>query len=259
MKKNGLKLLLALMLAAIVGITGCSDDSDSGGGSSLNYDVSGSGSLPSVTSDTIIKNKVVNIKDSEDVYYEYLKFTSETAGEYSVYKKVDTENTKITVSPIDGKTALPTTFTYDSATGKVTATTTSAYMFNAVKNGTEVACIAKDILTTNGENKNSLINTWSSDIVNECVFNSDGTVYLDIASSSEFAYSGAFKNDNGWISVSTTGAIPFFFGKVGANETNSLYYLAYQTERGTVEEVGKAAIVNSNVLEFASSGFLLIE
>ncbi len=32
MKKNGLKLLLALMLAAIVGITGCSDDSDGGGG-----------------------------------------------------------------------------------------------------------------------------------------------------------------------------------------------------------------------------------
>lgn len=258
MKKNGLKLLLVLMLAAIVGITGCSDDSD-GGGSGVNYDVSGSGSLPTVTSDTIIKNKVVNIEDSGDIYYEYLKFTSETAGEYSVYKKGDTENTKITVSPIDGKTKLPTTFTYDSAAGKVTAGNTSAYMFNAVKDGTEVACIAKDILTTNGENKNSLINTWSSDIVNECVFNSNGTVYLDIDNSSEFAYSGAFKNDNGWISVSTTGAIPFFFGKVGANETNSLYYLAYQTERSTAETVGRSVIIYRNILEFTSGGFLLIE
>lgn len=267
MKNNALKLLFALFCAAILGITGCSDDSGGGGNSEINYDVPGTGDLPTVAADTIIKNKVVNLNDSADTYYEYLEFTSETGGNYSVYKKGDSENTKVTVSPTDETTALPTTFTYDATSGKITTTTTvgetattyTAYMFSTTKDGADAACIASDVLATTGD-ASSLMNTWTGSKVSSVTFNKDGTAELNVKSDSSANYVGSYTNSDGWIYVSPTAEVPLFFGKIGANTTNTLYYLAYQTERSEVEAAGRAALGGkSNVLEITTNGFLLCE
>lgn len=257
MKKNRFRLLLALLLAVSVGFVACDNGSD-GGGSSESYDISGSGTLPTVAANTIIKNTVVNLNNSTDTYYEYLEFTSETGGNYSVYKKGDTENTKVTVSPTDNTTTLPTTFTYDATSGKITTTANdssyNAYMFSAAKDGADVACIALDVLATTGD-ASSLMNTWTGSKVSSVTFNKDGTVALE---NSNASYSGTFTNTDGYISISDT--IPLYFGKIGSNATNTLYYLAYQTERSTVEAAGRAALGGKkDVLEITTNGFLLCE
>ena len=87
MKKNVLKWLLPLFCVVAVSIFGCKADSDdNGGGGTVDYNASGSSELPKTKAKTVIKNKVVNLNTSADVYYEEYTFTSETAGTYSLYK-----------------------------------------------------------------------------------------------------------------------------------------------------------------------------
>lgn len=118
MKRIG--LIAAAIVAAGLVFTGCPQNPDNGGNSGIDYNASGNGILPSFGSGKIIRNKVVNLNGSSDVYYEYLEFTSETGGNYSVYKDESGTKTPITVSPIDGTTTLSSTFTYDAASGKFT-------------------------------------------------------------------------------------------------------------------------------------------
>lgn len=119
MKRIG--LIAAAIVAAGLVFTGCPQNPDNGGNSGIDYNASGNGILPSFGSGKIIRNKVVNLNGSSDVYYEYLEFTSETGGNYSVYKKGETENTKVDkITLKNGDVTLPTTFTYETASGKFT-------------------------------------------------------------------------------------------------------------------------------------------
>lgn len=119
MKRIG--LIAAAIVAAGLVFTGCPQNPDNGGNSGIDYNASGNGILPSFGSGKIIRNKVVNLNGSSDVYYEYLEFTSETGGNYSVYK--DESGTKTKVDKItlsSGEATLPSTFTYDAESGKFT-------------------------------------------------------------------------------------------------------------------------------------------
>lgn len=75
MEKMGKLFALTGILALGLSLFGCAgDSSSSSAGVSVEVlDVCANGSLPSVTDSTIIKNKVVFINGSDDVYYEYLK------------------------------------------------------------------------------------------------------------------------------------------------------------------------------------------
>ena len=178
--KNVFKTFLAMIAVCSVIFVGCASSEDDS--SSVNYGASGSGSVPEFVANSVIKNKVVNINGSTDVYYEYLTFTTDSAGTYSVYKDIDgtlTKQESITFG--DVVVNFPTEFTFDKATGKFTAGETSTYMVNAKKSGKEVYAIAGEILTTSSENKSSLMIEWVS-ASGECFnFMADGTVvYTDI-------------------------------------------------------------------------------
>ncbi len=119
MKRIG--LIAALIVAAGLVFTGCPQNPDDGGNPGIDYNASGNGTLPSFGIGKVIRNKVVNLNGSSDVYYEYLEFTSETGGNYSVYKDESGTKTQVTtVTLSSGEKTLPTTFTYDAASGKFT-------------------------------------------------------------------------------------------------------------------------------------------
>ncbi len=248
--KNVFKTFLAMIAVCSVIFVGCASSEDDS--SSVNYGASGSGSVPEFVANSVIKNKVVNINGSTDVYYEYLTFTTDSAGTYSVYKDIDgtlTKQESITFG--DVVVNFPTEFTFDKATGKFTAGETSTYMVNAKKSGKEVYAIAGEILTTSSENKSSLMIEWVS-ASGECFnFMADGTVvYTDINGETVCP---AFTNNDGWILIAES--IPLLWAKQG--EAYNLYYPIYETERTTVDAEGRMAVATDSI-DLVSNRFLLV-
>lgn len=243
-----LKLVLAwlLLLVMVLASIGCKNES---GDDRVNYDVPGTVTLPEISDTTVIRNKVVNLNGSSDIYYEYLTFTSETGGTYSVYKSADEIKTKINTMP-GTETPFPSEFEYDKLTGKFTAGTVSAYMLNARKNGTAVCAVASEILTTEADNKKTLLNTWKSkanesisfDNFGKAVFQSDG------GNTGWFSYT----NDEGWILID--GLLSLYWVNQGGSY--NLYYKVYETERESVEDEGRSA-ASANIIKMTSSRFLL--
>ena len=179
------------------------------------------------------------------VYYEYLIFESETGGKYSVYEEKDGQKNVINTIP-GTETVLPSTFSYDSATGKFTAGANSSYMFNAKKDGKDICAVASEILSTEAENKKTLLNKWKSEKDGYFTFDNSGYVFVN---DNAFSYS----NNNGWILI--TDSVPLYWAKQG--DKFSLYYYVFQTERESVDEAGR--MLDENVIFFESNKFLLID
>lgn len=229
------KLLYLLGCFAVLAmcLTGCSESS--------------SGSTPanaiqieSFKEGKIIKNKVVSLNDSTDVYVEYLSFTSKSAGNYSLYKN-GSAITKYT----DGngnEVSVPSTFTYDSVTGKFTAGSASSYMFSANKEGEQVKVIATEQLSCE-EKTPVLVAKWTGKDIS---FTFDAEEMVTIKNDkTEFKL--GYENANGWITASN---LTFFY-----SADNKLYYRVYTTERSEVEAVGRSAC--SDVIEINSPVLLL--
>ena len=226
---------------------GCAGDSSSSsaGGSVEVLDVCANGSLPSVTDSTIIKNKVVFINGSDDVYYEYLKFTSSTAGEYSIYKQEDDD--LVLQSSFEG-TAIPSTFTYDEDTGLVSTGAGGNYIFEA---GSDFGVASEILSVASGTDTDKLFQEWVTGNSDTFVFSEIGT--LAIISNGSTAESGAdFSNKSGWI---TAGELSFCWVKIAGEK--KLYFNAYKTERSEVSEVGRA--LNSDGINLVSSKFLFLK
>ena len=249
--KNVFKTFLTMIAVCSVIFVGCaSGEEDST--PSASYDASGTSSVPEFVVNSVIKNKVVNINGSKDVYYEYLTFTTNSTGIYAVYKDVDGTLTKQeSITFEDTVINFPTEFTFDKVTGKFTAGETSSYMINAKKSGKEVYAIASGILTTASENKSSLMNEWISES-GECFnFMANGTVaFTDL--NGEIACP-SFSNNDGWILIAES--IPLLWSKQG--EVYKLYYPIYETERTTVDAEGRMA-VTENSINLVSNKFLLV-
>lgn len=243
-----MRFLLCCVVSALAFFAaGCGSDSDSGG-SGVDYNASGATEPAKIEKGKIVRNKVVNIGGSADVYYEYLTFTSENGGDYAVYKETDGEKVKIEKITLEGKEIiLPGAFEYDSANGGFKpsgADKNSAYMLNAKKDGKDVFVVASEILETSGENKNSLFNEWTS-ADGKYAFQDGGYVATDKGT---FRYT----NSAGWILVSE---VPFYWAK--NNGKSSLYYMAYTTEREEVDAEGRMALAMNGSL-FVSERFFLI-
>ena len=248
MKKNVLKTLLALITVFSVIFVGCASEGDDSP-SAPKYDEPASGNLPQVSESTVIRNKVVNLNGSTDVYYEYLTFTSATGGTYSVYKDADGTKTVVTSISLNGNDyVFPTEFDYDATTGKFTAGTVSSYMFDTKKDGKAVCAVASEILTTDAENKSSLFNVWKSttgvtfEFTPETVIISDNSVDTKLNISLK----------DGWILIPED--IEMCWLKQGSNY--NLYYPVFVTERETVEAAGKSLATDS--IDLVSSKFLLV-
>ena len=244
-----MRFLLGCVVCALAFFAAGCSDSDSGG-SAVDYNASGTSEPTKIEKDKVVRNKVVNLGGSTDVYYEYLTFTSENGGSYAVYKDSDGEKIKIEKITVDGKdVTLPSEFEYDSTNGgfkPVGAEANTAYMFTAKKDGKDVYVVASELLETGGENKDSLFNEWNSAADGKYEFQDGGYVVTD---------KGGFRytNSAGWILVSDS--VPFYWAK--NNGKFSLYYMAYQTEREDVEAEGRAvSALNEN--SFVSERFLLV-
>ena len=245
MKRMRFALGCALAALALFAAAGCS--SDGGSGSGVNYNAAGSASPFSAEEGTVVRNKVVSVGDSEDVFYEYLTFSDASSGAYAVYRDSDGEKEKVTKISIGGvETVLPSSFTYDAATGKVSAGGNTAYMLNAKKSGKDVFVTASEVLETDGDDKATLLNRWKSASDGKYEFHDGGTVVTD---------NGTFEftNDSGWIMVS--GNVPFYWAKL--SDGFSLYYMIFETERENAEAEGRSAALDGEVC-LVSERFLLI-
>ena len=220
MKKTGKFATLFLALALSLSLTACSDDS-SDESAPINKV-----SFPSYSSGTIIRNTVVSL-NTDDVYYEYLSFTSSTEGNYSLYKKSGSENKKVSsYTDRNGETQdVPTKFTYEPSTGKFTATGKSSYLFTVSKK----SVIASEILK--GEGK-SIFTDWTSSNGLKIHLNDD---YTSSISKGEILVNGTFDENDGWISVVCGDSIPLFW-----SSDNKMYYLAYEIESTKVEAEGRS-------------------
>ena len=248
MKKNVLKTFLALITVFSVIFIGCASEGDDTP-AAPKYDAPASGTLPQVSENTVIRNKVVNLNGSTDVYYEYLTFTKATGGTYSVYKDVDGTKTVATSISLNGNDyVFPTEFTYDAATGKFSAGEVSSYMFDTKRDGISVCAVASEILTTEATNKTSLFNVWESATGVTFDF-SEGSV---IISDNSAVINLNFENNSGWIAIPED--IEMCWLKQGENY--NLYYPVFVTERETVEAAGKSLATDS--IDLVSSKFLLV-
>ncbi len=220
MKKTGKLATLFIALALSLSLTACSDDS-SEESSPVNKV-----SFPSYSAGSIIRNTVVSL-NTDDVYYEYLSFTSNTEGNYSLYKKNGSENTKIS-SYVDrnGDTqTVPAKFTYEASTGKFTANATSSYLFK-VENK---SVIASEILT--GEGKN-IFSEWVSASGIKILLKDD---YTSSISKGDIQVDGTFDETDGWITINSGDSIPLFW-----SSDSKMYYLAYEIESTKVEAEGRS-------------------
>lgn len=234
--------LLSLILGTACLILSCSQND----GNDKTAEPENAVNVPVYSSGKILKNKVVS--SGSDVYYEYLTFTSETGGTYALYKdgaQVPSYTNK------NGETVtVPSSFTYDSATGKFSAGDVYSYMFNTKKDGKEVSVIASEEMTCSAE-KPVLLAEWESSSLT-FKFTSDdngdnATVTHKDESYPEFTV--PYTNDGGWITVLN---IPLFF-----SSSNRMFYLAYVTERTEVEAVGRNA--SCDELNFVSPVFILAD
>lgn len=169
----------------------------------------------------IVKNKVVDIS-GENKLVEYFEFTSETAGNYSLYEN----GAKITsYNSVD----IPATFTYDYVSGKFTVGNSSSYAFNTVKAGKKVSVIASELMTTT-DAAPKFTSEWAVLSGVKYVFNEESKT-VNVNNNRTLKYT----NDAGWITVGSN--VPFFWDTVKKN----FYYLAYETERSVVEAVGRGS------------------
>ena len=240
MKKN--VKLLSLILGTACLILSCTQNE----GNDKVVEPENTVNIPAYSSGKVLKNKVVST--GSDVYYEYLTFTSETGGTYALYK--DGAQVTSYTNKNGESVSVPSSFTYDAATGKFSAGDVSSYMFNAKKNGKEVSVIACEEMTCSQE-KPVLLAEWKSSELS-FVFVSDdngdnATVTQNDGSYPKFTVS--YTNDGGWITVSN---FPLFF-----SSSNRMFYLAYVTERTEVEAVGRNA--SCDELNFVSPVFILAD
>ena len=240
MKKN--VKLLSLILGTACLILSCTQNE----GNDKVVEPENTVNIPAYSSGKVLKNKVVST--GSDVYYEYLTFTSETGGTYALYK--DGAQVTSYTNKNGESVSVPSSFTYDAATGKFSAGDVSSYMFNAKKNGKEVSVIASEEMTCSQE-KPALLAEWKSSSLT-FKFTSDdngdnATVTQKDGSYPEFTV--PYTNDGGWITVSN---FPLFF-----SSSNRMFYLAYVTERTEVEAVGRNA--SCDELNFVSPVFILAD
>ena len=240
MKKN--VKLLSLILGTACLILSCTQNE----GNDKVVEPENTVNIPAYSSGKVLKNKVVST--GNDVYYEYLTFTSETGGDYALYK--DEKKVTSYTNKNGESVSVPSSFTYDAATGKFSAGDVSSYMFNAKKNGKEVSVIASEEMTCSQE-KPVLLAEWKSSSLT-FKFTSDdngdnATVTQNDGSYPEFTV--PYTNDGGWITVSN---FPLFF-----SSSNRMFYLAYVTERTEVEAVGRNA--SCDELNFVSPVFILAD
>ena len=240
MKKN-LKLL-SLILGTACLILSCTQNE----GNDKVVEPENTVNIPAYSSGKVLKNKVFST--GSDVYYEYLTFTSETGGTYALYK--DGAQVTSYTNKNGGTVTVPSSFTYDAATGKFSAENVSSYMFNAKKNGKEVSVIASEEMTCSQE-KPALLAEWKSSSLT-FKFTSDdngdnATVTQNDGSYPEFTV--PYTNDGGWITVSN---FPLFF-----SSSNRMFFLVYETERSEVEAEGRNA--SCDELNFVSPVFILAD
>ena len=240
MKKN--VKLLSLILGTACLILSCTQNE----GNDKVVEPENTVNIPAYSSGKVLKNKVVST--GSDVYYEYLTFESETGGTYALYK--DGAQVTSYTNKNGGTVTVPSSFTYDAATGKFSAGDVSSYMFNAKKDRKEVSVIASEEMTCSQE-KPALLAEWKSSSLT-FKFTSDdngdnATVTQNDGSYPEFTV--PYTNDGGWITVSN---FPLFF-----SSSNRMFYLAYVTERTEVEAVGRNASYDE--LNFVSPVFILAD
>ena len=240
MKKN--VKLLSLILGTACLILSCTQNE----GNDKVVEPENTVNIPAYSSGKVLKNKVVST--GSDVYYEYLTFTSETGGNYALYK--DGAQVTSYTNKNGESVSVPSSFTYDAATGKFSAENVSSYMFNAKKNGKEVSVIASEEMTCSQE-KPVLLAEWKSSSLT-FKFTSDdngdnATVTQNDGSYPEFTV--PYTNDGGWITVSN---FPLFF-----SSSNRMFFLVYETERSEVEAVGRNA--SCDELNFVSPVFILAD
>ena len=240
MKKN--VKLLSLILGTACLILSCTQNEGNG----KVVEPENTVNIPAYSSGKVLKNKVFST--GSDVYYEYLTFESETGGTYALYK--DSAQVTSYTNKNGESVSVPSSFSYDAATGKFSAGDVSSYMFNAKKNGKEVSVIASEEMTCSQE-KPALLAEWKSSSLT-FKFTSDdsgdnATVTQNDGSYPEFPV--PYTNDGGWITVSN---IPLFF-----SSSNRMFYLAYVTERTEVEAVGRNA--SCDELNFVSPVFILAD
>ena len=240
MKKN--VKLLSLILGTACLILSCTQNE----GNDKVVEPENTVNIPAYSSGKVLKNKVFST--GGDVYYEYLTFTSETGGDYALYK----DGTKVTsyTNKNGESVSVPSSFSYDAATGKFSAGDVSSYMFNAKKNGKEVSVIACEEMTCSGE-KPALLAEWKSSSLT-FKFTSDdngdnATVTQKDGSYPKFTV--PYTNDGGWITVSN---FPLFF-----SSSNRMFFLVYETERSEVEAEGRNA--SCDELNFVSPVFILAD
>ena len=240
MKKN--VKLLSLILGTACLILSCTQNA----GNDKVVEPENTVNIPAYSSGKVLKNKVVST--GSDVYYEYLTFESETGGTYALYK--DGAQVTSYTNKNGESVSVPSSFSYDAATGKFSAGDVSSYMFNAKKDRKEVSVIASEEMTCSQE-KPALLAEWKSSSLT-FKFTSDdngdnATVTQNDGSYAEFTV--PYTNDGGWITVSN---FPLFF-----SSSNRMFYLAYVTERTEVEAVGRN--VSCDELNFVSPVFILAD
>ena len=240
MKKN--VKLLSLILGTACLILSCTQNE----GNDKVVEPENTVNIPAYSSGKVLKNKVFST--GNDVYYEYLTFTSETGGTYALYK--DGAQVTSYTNKNGESVSVPSSFSYDAATGKFSAGDVSSYMFNAKKDRKEVSVIASEEMTCSQE-KPALLAEWKSSSLT-FKFTSDdngdnATVTQKDGSYPEFTV--PYTNDGGWITVSN---FPLFF-----SSSNRMFYLAYVTERTEVEAVGRNA--SCDELNFVSPVFILAD
>ncbi len=236
------KMAAALVCAAaLLCLAACSDDGDSGGGSTPVNAVQ----VPGYSAGKIVRNKVVSLDGSSELY-EYLSFTSGTAGDYALYKAESGVKTRLTTyTDRNGEAkAVPASFTYDPESGKFSAGSVSSYLFNV---GSD-AVIASEIMGGSGE---SAYAQWTTGSGLKLTLKEGGTASATDGTNSA---TGTFTEEDGWITVSIGSKIPLFW-----SSAKTMYYLAYKTEREEVSEAGRAVGEPAAGIAIASPHLLLID
>ena len=240
MKKN--VKLLSLILGTACLILSCTQNE----GNDKVVEPENTVNIPAYSSGKVLKNKVVST--GSDVYYEYLTFESETGGTYALYK--DGAQVTSYTNKNGESVSVPSSFSYDAATGKFSAGDVSSYMFNAKKNGKEVSVIASEEMTCSQE-KPVLLAEWKSSSLTFKFTSDDSGDKVTVKNNDESYpdFPVPYTNDGGWIMVSN---FPLFF-----SSSNRMFYLAYVTERTEVEAVGRNA--SCDELNFVSPVFILAD
>ena len=240
MKKN--VKLLSLILGTACLILSCTQNE----GNDKVVEPENTVNIPAYSSGKVLKNKVVST--GSDVYYEYLTFESETGGTYALYKN-GAQVTSYT-NKNGESVSVPSSFSYDAATGKFSAGDVSSYMFNAKKDRKEVSVIASEEMTCSQE-KPVLLAEWKSSSLTFKFTSDDSGDNVTVKNNDESYpdFPVPYTNDGGWITVSN---FPLFF-----SSSNRMFFLVYETERSEVEAEGRNA--SCDELNFVSPVFILAD